>query len=465
MKKIIKAQAGISTGLLTSSYNWQQPMVLKKPVIPYSYHQATNTPLPNLAQQFSNNTSQYKGSSNTENSQEVSARQGNSWGGAVSAIGGAATDFLTNSLFDNSEAGRALATFTSSGLNSTTNTFANNLLNGTPLFQDLGTNTLNGLAGAGVGLVANFAGQGITSALGDTAWGRGIGAGVSSALGTIGGTAASNLIQYGSVAGKSLSDGSKAALIGTKAGASISPIGLGMTVLGTALGSAMGPSKEYGGEYGKGVQIADTAYDAATAAVNFVPGAGQIISGAMALNKGLSNIFGSTDGMTVTDSILGSAWMPFPIKWLNMWGASKTGTFKNQSWQNTERTNSFMGNAFGDLGERFDKARKEAGKTYGTFSQGAKRRAQRNIDFSNSAWGKILAMTDLNELQNIRSQYMSSINNQRYAQDIQGGWTPLYRGKQGMKILSNATNHNIGMRLLSGAALIDNKQMILSNLV
>jgi hypothetical protein len=31
-----------------------------------------------------------------------------------------------------------------------------------------------------------------------------------------------------------------------------------------------------------------------------------------------------------------------------------------------------------------------------------------------------------------------------------------------MKIFNNATNHNIGMRLLSGAALIDNKQMILS---
>jgi hypothetical protein len=36
-------------------------------------------------------------------------------------------------------------------------------------------------------------------------------------------------------------------------------------------------------------------------------------------------------------------------------------------------------------------------------------------------------------------------------------------GKQGMKIFNNATNHNIGMRLLSGAALIDNKQMILCN--
>jgi hypothetical protein len=57
---------------------------------------------------------------------------------------------------------------------------------------------------------------------------------------------------------------------------------------------------------------------------------------------------------------------------------------------------------------------------------------------------------------------MTSINNQRYAQDIMGGFHPLYRGKQGMKIFNNTTNHNIGMRLLSAAALIDNKAMILS---
>jgi len=74
----------------------------------------------------------------------------------------------------------------------------------------------------------------------------------------------------------------------------------------------------------------------------------------MALNKGLSNIFGSTDGMTKTDAILGSAFMPAPVKWLNMAGASKTGTFNNQSWQNAEKTTSFMGNAFGNLGDKFD---------------------------------------------------------------------------------------------------------------
>jgi len=34
-----------------------------------------------------------------------------------------------------------------------------------------------------------------------------------------------------------------------------------------------------------------------------------------------------------------------------------------------------MQNAFGNLNDKFDSAREKAGKTYGTFSQGAKRRA------------------------------------------------------------------------------------------
>jgi hypothetical protein len=53
-----------------------------------------------------------------------------------------------------------------------------------------------------------------------------------------------------------------------------------------------------------------------------------------------------------------------------------------------------MGNAFGNLQNKFDKAREEAGKTYGTFSRGAYKEAQKNIDFANTAWDKILNMAD-----------------------------------------------------------------------
>ena len=366
-----------------------------------------------------------------------------------------ATPFLNtlsnkiNPFDDDSELGRSLGTLFSSGVSSAGNTIGNNLLKGSSLLNGLSQNVGTSLAGAGAGLVANYIGQGINALGGDSRLSRGIGQGVATGLGTIGGTAASALVQGNNVLG---------------ALKSISPVGFGMSVAGAALGAATGPSKEYAGRYGNITQTADTIYDLASVGVNALPG-GQLISGAMALNKGLSNIFGSTDGMTVQDAVLGSAFVPAPIKWLNMWGSSKTGSFNRQSWQNTEKTSNFMQNAFGDLQDKFNKAREEAGKTYGTFSQGAKKDAQKNIDFANYAWEKVLAMADQNELQNIRSQDMSSINNQRYAQMIQGGYKPTLIGKQGMKIFNNATNHNIGMRLLSGAALIDNKQMILCSAV
>jgi len=69
--------------------------------------------------------------------------------------------------------------------------------------------------------------------------------------------------------------------------------------LGSAIGAAAGPSKEYAGRYGNITQTMDTIYDVASVGVNAIPVAGQAISGFMALNKGLSNIFGSTDGMCV----------------------------------------------------------------------------------------------------------------------------------------------------------------------
>lgn len=367
----------------------------------------------------------------------------------------------TENLFGDSEWGRGLGTLFSSGVNSTMNTVSNNLVKGSFLTQGLGRNVGASLTGTGAGLASNYIGKGINALGGNSMLSRGIGQGVATGLGTIGGTALQGALQGVKVGTKTLK-GAQGAATALKA---ISPIGLGLTVAGSALGAAFGPSKEYGGKYGGITQAMDTAYDTITAGVNFIPGAGQVVSGALALNKGLSNIFGSTDGMTVTDSILGSAFMPAPVKWLNMWGANTTSSFNNQSWQNSEKTKSFMGNAFGNLQDKFDQAKEEAGKTYGLFSQGAYSDAQKNINFANRAWDQVLAMADQNELQNIRSQYMSSINNQRYAQGIQGGWSPLARGKYGMKILNNATNHNIGMRLLSGAALIDNKQMILCSVV
>ena len=363
-----------------------------------------------------------------------------------------ALSFNNQSTGDNSNVASNLGNIFSQGLSTIGNTITGNVVKGYGLTEGLKENTLESLGGAATGYTGNLIGQGINSLGGNSMLSRGIGQGIATGIGTIGGQAISNLLN-GKKAFQGITDSFKAiktyknavkdAKDLAKVGGSVNDLnqlkslstaakwnlaGIGGQIVGTGLQAAFGPSKEYGGKYGNITQGMDTAYDLVQTGVGFIPGFGTAASGIMALNKGLSNIFGSTDGMTKTDAILGSAFMPAPVKWLNMWGSSKTGSFNNQSWQNSEKATSFMGNAFGNLSDRFDQAREEAGKTYGTFSQGAKRDAQRNIDFANSAWGKIMDMADQNIYQNIRSRDMSSINNQRYAQMIQGGWNPIYRG-------------------------------------
>lgn len=439
----------ISPGLYSLSINTQTPNVIK-PIPQISSYQG------NLKQQIQD-TLKLSYINNSTKPQTQNTTFGNQL--ASSGIN-AATNYLSN-IFQNkllgeendSDIGRTMGALFSTGISSAGNTMADNLLKGQALTQGLGQNVGASLAGAGAGIAANYIGQGITSAMGDSRLGRAVGSGVATGLGTIGGKAASDLIMNGSVGNL------------FKGAGSINPYALAASVTGSAMGAAAGPSKEYSGKYGKAVQIADAIYDGLTVAANAIPGYGQFISASMSLNKGQSNLLGSTDGMTLQDAIIGSSFMPAPVKWVNVLGSRTTSSFNNQSWQNTQKTNAFMGNSFGSLADRFKAAREEAGKTYGTFSRSEYNEAQDNINFANNAWNKILAMANKNELQDIRSQAMSSINNQRYAQNIQGGYNSIYRGKLGMKIFNNATNHNIGMRLLSGAALIDNKQMILCSVV
>ena len=417
-----------------------------------NYPTSPEAPKPLNINELNNKTNNNQQQQQQQQQQKQTSTGNQVIAGGTQLVGQMGVDYLSNKLFDQStDWGRGLGTLFSQGSSAAMGKLSSNIMKGQYLTEGLGQDVGSSLAGTAAGLAGNYIGRGISSLGGNSILSRGIGAGTGTAIGSVGGTVLSNAIK-----GRTL-------LSRLTSGASIG--GLAGSVVGSGLQAAFGPSKEYGGKYGNLTRTADTVYDTVQVAANFIPVYGQLISGGMALNKGLSNIFGSTDGMTKTDAILGSAFMGAPVKWLNMAGAHTTDKFNNQSWQNIEKANSFMGNAFGNLGDRFEQARNESNKTYGTFSKGAYRAAQKNINFANYAWDKVLAMADQNELQNIRSQYMSSINNQRYAQDIQGAWQPVYRGKQGMKIFNNATNHNIGMRLLSAAALIDNKQMILCSVV
>lgn len=401
-------------------------------------------------------------------------------GQLVGNVGGRLSTFASQ-MFGDEESGQIAGGLVGSAVGSTFSGLSDNLVKGAALGTGLGQDVGSSVAGTALGIGGTYAGKGITNAMGNTWGGRFLGQGVASTIGGIGGGLAGNAIK-----GKGLFDNIRNISTAVKAGkavkagekikdlqqiqklgkvGSMNIAGMAGQVVGTALSAATGPSHAYQGKYGKITQGLDHSYDAIQSAIGFVPGWGQLVSGIMALNKGLTNIFGSTDGMTKQDAILGSAWAG-PLNWINMAGAKRTGIFNNQSWQNTEKTDSFMQNSFGNLGEKFAKAREEAGKTYGTFSRKAYRKAQANVGLANRAWGQVLNMANQNEYQNIRANDMTSINNQRYQQMIQGGFQPLARGKNGMKILSFATTsgyQDTGMRLLSRAALNSSGMRILSN--
>ena len=447
--------------------------------MPTDFNQYTNL---SLAQQyptfnrpinFNINTTNF----NNPNGSPMITRQLGSAG--VQAGIQALTQQFSGNLFKDSEIGRNLGTIFSSGVSSAGNTLANNILKGGSLFSGMEQDTGSSMAGAAAGIAGNYIGKGINSLGGDSMLSRGIGQGVATGIGSLGGTALNNIIKGGSLfaglspktdalkagmatfknTGDALQSAGAAKAAGLASKANLA--GLGMSVVGSALEAAFGPSKEYGGKYGGITRGMDTAYDVVKAGIGFIPG-GQFWSGMMEMNKGLSNLFGSTSGNTVQDAVLGSAFMPAPVKWINQINKKTLSGLSNQSWQNDEKTNTFMQNAYGNLGTTINKAKDLAGDSYGLFSGGQAKKDQAKVDFAENAYRKLLELSDQNELAKVASQYMTSINNQKYASSIQGVKNP-YFVKQGMKIFNNATNHEVGMRLLSGAALIDNKAIILCN--
>ena len=127
----------------------------------------------------------------------------------INAVGSTLSDLAADGIFGDSEFGRGIGTVFSQGVTTATDTMANNIIKGTSLTQGLGKNVGSSVAGAGAGLAANYIGKGITSALGDSKLARGIGQGVATGLGAVGGQALGNLIKTGT-ASNTLTDSIKA---------------------------------------------------------------------------------------------------------------------------------------------------------------------------------------------------------------------------------------------------------------
>jgi hypothetical protein len=83
-----------------------------------------------------------------------------------------------------------------------TNTMSNNIMQGNALIEGMGRNVGASLAGTGMGIAGKYIGKGISEIGDNSRLSRGIGQGVATGIGSLGGTMLGNLISTGNIAGK-----------------------------------------------------------------------------------------------------------------------------------------------------------------------------------------------------------------------------------------------------------------------
>ena len=210
----------------------------------------------------------------------------------------------------------------------------------------------------------------------------------------------------------------------------------GLNIANTAFTGLFGEKEEYSGEKGDVTRTIDSTYDSIQNLAGSFGPIGQVVSLGMGANKLLGNVANKlgagTDGMTTTDAILGSSFLQLtPIGLINGFGGSKTNTI-------TKDTQAFetVGSSYTGSNKAVDEALKKSGKKYGLFSQGARNRANEEIEEARRQQYAISNIADeATERFAIRNS-MSAINGNRRALAMQGGYdqASIRVGKSGLKI-------------------------------
>lgn len=210
--------------------------------------------------------------------------------------------------------------------------------------------------------------------------------------------------------------------------------------LGTAIDTVGGflPEKSvYSGERGDLARTADSIYDTASDIVSGIPGGqlfGLAMKGNAVLGKGIAALGGGTDGMTFTDSLLGSSFFQMtPMGLINGFGGRKSHTL--EQGQAERDAIAGVGSSYSGTVADWQDAAKYSNKKYGAFSSGARKRANRKIDTANK---RIDTIQDINSnAQDAfeRANGMANTYNMAYQMNLSGGYDPTTQiGRQGLKI-------------------------------
>ena len=234
--------------------------------------------------------------------------------------------------------------------------------------------------------------------------------------------------------------------------------GAGLSIAGSIadIASSFLPEKsEYTGDKGNVTETMDSAYDGISdVAMSFGP-VGQMVGGIMKLggfaSKGVNALGGGTSGMTTTDAILGSSFLSLtPIGLINGFGGSTTKTITKDTDAFKEVGASYLGS-----NSTVDDAVHKSGKKYGLFSKKQFRKAQDEIDKAIVQQDIISQIANKSKIQKQLQASMSTINSNRYAMKMQGGFDPtvIRAARHGMSIELINKARSIILKAQQGAKL------------
>lgn len=210
----------------------------------------------------------------------------------------------------------------------------------------------------------------------------------------------------------------------------------GLNIANTAFTGLFGEKEEYSGEKGDVTRTIDSTYDSVQNLAGSLGPIGQVVSLGMGANKLLGNVANKlgagTDGMTTTDALLGSSFLQLtPLGLINGVGGKKADTITKDQYAFETVGSSYTGS-----NKAVDEALQKSGKKYGLFSQGARNRANKEIEEAKRQQYIISNIADEATDRFAIRNSMSAINGNRRALAMQGGYdqASIRVGKSGLKI-------------------------------
>ena len=207
-----------------------------------------------------------------------------------------------------------------------------------------------------------------------------------------------------------------------------------MEKLGNGLGQVATQGLQIAGDYFGAKQAAtdssltkgaDALYDTAAETVKKLGPVGQIVGTAMGFAGTAGDIIqgigGGTDQMTTTDKWMDSSFFSWNIGMLNGFGGKKTDAFAAD-----QDILANVGSSYGGTTEDINNAASKAGKKYGLFSSGSRKKANRAIADAQSKQNLMGDISDEATDQRLNVQSMGEQAGLAYSLMTDGGYSQKY---------------------------------------